>query len=101
MSRSRLWMLAGLFAVGASGCALCDTCNQPPVPCTGPGCSAALTVTSPSTGGARMPAMGAASGPFAIPPPTNGTTPFVAPALPVLPGEVASPPAGPAAPEKP
>ena len=101
MSRSRLWMLAGIFAVGASGCAQCDSCNYPPVPCTGPGCSAALNVAPSPMEGTRMPAMSAAGGPFASPPPSNGTARLIAPALPDLPSEAASPPAGPAAPEKP
>ena len=101
MSRSRLWMVAGLLAVGASGCAQCDTCNHPPVPCTGPGCSTALNVGPQPMEHVRMPATSGASGPFASPPPSDGNSRFTAPTLPDLPGEAASPPPGPAAPEKP
>lgn len=31
-------MLAGLVASGIVGCAQCDTCDDFPVPCTGPNC---------------------------------------------------------------
>ena len=99
MARSRLWKFAAVLAVGASGCALCDKCNEPPIPCTGPGCSAALNI-------APAPFVAApGSGPFstAAAAPTTGSAAaaptFTAPPLPDVPAD--SPPSGPIAPEKP
>jgi hypothetical protein len=102
MSRSRLWMIAAVLAAGASGCAQCDTCNNPPTPCTGPGCSAALNVVPPPMmSGSPMPAMNPASGPFAAAPESGATPAFNAPALPDVPADAASPPVSPSAPDKP
>jgi hypothetical protein len=121
MSRSRLAWLAAVslsLAAGASGCALCDECHKIPVPCNGPGCSAALSVDPSSYPGAMSgpvlsPAAGAAS-PMTINSSggaaaangsntPNGSVPsFVPPPLPEVPNDPpASPPTGPAAPEKP
>ncbi|MDB5350916.1 MAG: hypothetical protein JWN86_2163 [Planctomycetota bacterium] len=107
MARSRYFLAVAALALGASGCAHCDTCDKMPVPCSGLGCSAAL-VTVPS------PLMGPpASGPFSNVPPSGaisspGLDParptalsLVPPPLPLVPTDPPSPPPGPAAPEKP
>ena len=104
MARSRFFFVASLFAVGAAGCAHCDTCDNMPVPCSGPGCSAALrTVGSPMDAPSVGPfSTGMSSVPMA--PPSSGTSAplnLTAPALPDVPADAPSPPPGPAALEKP
>lgn len=60
MSRSKYWMLASVVAGGLAGCAHCDTCDDFPVPCNGPGCSTAMSVMGPGpmmSGPAMAPPM--------------------------------------------
>jgi hypothetical protein len=108
MARPRPWKLAVGLLIGASGCAHCDICDDPPVPCTGPGCSAALNVeAAPINFGTAPPSTTASPfAPYSPSGPTQhsagGTTPiFTAPPLPDVPPDSASPPAPPVAPEKP
>lgn len=112
MSRSRLWKLAALVAVVAPGCALCDKCNEPPVPCSGPGCSAAMNIApapyvaapmgTPMVGPfatTTVPAAPAATSSAPARGSAAATPTFTAPPLPEVPAD--SPPTGPVAPEKP
>ena len=97
MARSRLWKLVGSAVVAiSSGCALCDTCNEPPVPCTGPGCSAAMNIAPAPYGmqpGAGSFAPGMMGGVPTAPPSEAQTTPsFTVPPLPEVPAESPPPP---------
>ncbi len=47
MTRSRLLSLAAILAGGLAGCAHCDTCDDFPVPCTGPGCNTSMRTMGP------------------------------------------------------
>ncbi len=105
MLRSRLFLVASVLAVGSAGCAICDTCDEMPVPCSGPGCNATLrTVGSPMM---PLPA-GSFSAeavlPIAPPASASETSPALslkAPALPEIPAEPTTPPPPPPAPVKP
>ena len=100
MSRSRRWVFAGLLAVGASGCAQCDTCNQPPVPCTGPGCSAALNVEPFPSGASPMPATSTSPGAFTTAGPSGEAARFTAPGAPRRSGRRRVPPKRPGSPRQ-
>jgi hypothetical protein len=52
MSRLKAFLVAAGLAVGAVGCAHCDTCDDFPAPCTGPNCGGAYGsghVAAPTT----------------------------------------------------
>jgi hypothetical protein len=102
MSRSRCFAVGLLLAVGAVGCAHCDTCDDFPTPCIGGNCGGgsafmpgmAMAPTSaegaPATSapGSTTPAPGSQPGPFSTPTDSDSRTGGAAPAD--------SPPASPA-----
>ncbi len=84
MSRSFRELATGalILAAGVAGCAHCDTCDDFPVPCTGPGCG-----TTPA-GYGMMPPGGGQIAPFQATPggsPEAGT--MALPSVPNLPSE--------------
>jgi hypothetical protein len=101
MSRISVWMAVAV-AAGVVGCAQCDTCDDFPVPCTGPNCGQLMPGGLPGYFGESMgpgsndpqvdqgmPSMGAptpmtqpANDPAAPAPEAQPTTPAVNPASP-------------------
>lgn len=101
MSRLRLLVVAAAMSGGVVGCAHCDTCDDFPAPCTGPGCGVAAAYAGPGVGMegvVEMPAGQVAPTPMPspLPPaaPEAGSQPgpFSAPATPPAATAPAPPP---------
>lgn len=100
MMRSRLLSMAAILGLGVTGCVHCDTCDDFPVPCSGPGCNASIRPMTP-------PPWMAAPGPGPMQAAPEGATPATStptmepPSPPEPPAETTTPPTPPVAPEGP
>ncbi len=72
--RHTLLGMVVVAASGFSGCAVCDTCDDFPTPCTGPGCG------QNGMGGHGLPVMGAATPVYSATNDSAGPAPTMPPA---------------------